>query len=138
MEISPWSKFKLHPTLESQLEKNGLKTPTDVQSQVLFYTNYAVDCIVASKTGSGKTLCYVLPMLSSILREEVLEDRIQGLVLVPTRELAIQVYREYKKMLNEENTKKCRISLIIGGLSKDKQLRILNKRPHVIVATVGR
>ena len=97
--------------------------------------------IVAAKTGSGKTMTYVLPILSNLLyayENGELPDRIQSLVLVPTRELALQVFQQFKKMVNNENLKQIRSTLIIGGLSKEKQLRIMKKKPHIIISTAGR
>ena len=60
-----WSRFKLHPDLEKNLISRGFNRPTEVQSQSLYYLNFPTDLIIASKTGSGKTLCYVLPILNN-------------------------------------------------------------------------
>jgi ATP-dependent RNA helicase DDX24/MAK5 len=95
-----WLQYKLHSELILKLQDVGYTKPTGVQEQSLFYAHYPVDLIVAAKTGSGKTMTYVLPILSNIFHNiEDLEDRLQGLVLVPTRELALQVFTQFKKML---------------------------------------
>ena len=123
MATPNWLQYKLHPLLIHQLNSVGFTAPTGVQEQSLYYAHYPVDLIVAAKTGSGKTMTYVLPILSNIFNNiGDLEDRLQGLVLVPTRELALQVYLQFKKMLKgNEMDEKVRVGLIIGGLSKEKQ-----------------
>ena len=63
---SNWSNFKLHEDIVKALALIKFERPSDVQERVLPYQKYGNDMIIASKTGSGKTLCFVLPVLSKI------------------------------------------------------------------------
>ena len=142
-----WKDFNLHPYLVETIEKTlNFTEPTLIQKECLKYNKSNYDIIAASKTGSGKTFCYLLPLLSSIFEkfdknpEEYLkENRIEGLILLPARELAIQVYKEFEKFTSKDSKYKfLRPGLIIGGLAKEKQFRILKRKPKIIIATPGR
>ena len=156
--MSDWELFGLHPHIVSVLQ-NTLKfeTPTEVQGECLKYTNSPHDILVASRTGSGKTMCYILPIINTIFRRldklnqknETVEDTenadpqkrqsnfIDGLIFLPTRDLAIQVFREIKKFLTGAYAY-IRLSLVIGGIYRDKQLKCLKKTPSIVISTPGR
>ena len=142
MAENSWESQKLHPLLINQIDKAGYRSPTEIQEQSLKYSHYSVDMIVAAKTGSGKTMTYVLPILSNMLNaleNDELPDTVQSLVLVPTREQALQVFQQFKKMVGEGDLKKkIRSTLIIGGLAIEKQIRLMKKKPHIIISTAGR
>jgi ATP-dependent RNA helicase DDX24/MAK5 len=148
--MASWDDFGLHPHLINTLRTvYGYQQPTDVQIELLKYQNTRMDLLTASKTGSGKTFCYILPILSKIFYEiegfeetkgEALKQRntqIDALIFLPTRDLAIQVYKEFQKFMTDK-FKKVGLSLVIGGLSKEKQIKMLNKCPRVVISTPGR
>ncbi|AFZ80478.1 DEAD box ATP-dependent RNA helicase family member protein [Theileria equi strain WA] len=115
--------------------KNDMVSPTDIQRLTLkpsLVENN--DIVISSETGSGKTLAFVLPIVLSLLSNRS-EDVIESLVLLPTRELAIQVKNIFISIV--ENTI-LRVVPIIGGISVQKQTRLLKKNPAIVVATPGR
>eukprot|EP00375_Theileria_parva_P002992 XP_765673.1 ATP-dependent RNA helicase [Theileria parva strain Muguga] len=84
--------------------------------------------------GSGKTLCFVLPIVISLLSQKT-ENKIEALVILPTRELAVQVKKIFFMILEGVDI---RVLSIIGGISVQKQERLLKKDPSIVVATPGR
>ncbi len=136
----------LHSTLCKGLVKLGYDRPTPIQSSSLPAAMLGRrDIVGAAPTGSGKTLGYGLPILQYLLEEadgeateNVEEDHkrsLQALILVPTRELAMQVTSE----LTSVSCTRVKIGTIVGGFAEVKQRRTLEKgRPPILVATPGR
>lgn len=91
------------------------------------------DFIANAQTGTGKTYAFLIPMIEKIIPGELYT---QGLILTPTRELAMQVYKETLKLI--KFNEKIKATLIVGGESYDKQFKELSKNPHIIIATPGR
>ena len=114
------------------LQKHGWTQLMPVQKKTIPYMLAARDMLVQSKTGSGKTGAYVLPLLQVIVRDHIYP---QALILVPTRELCIQVEDEIEKL--SEGTG-IRSVAIFGGVSYEPQLKALRNGVHIIVATPGR
>lgn len=114
------------------LQKHGWTQLMPVQKKTIPYMLAARDMLVQSKTGSGKTGAYVLPLLQVIVRDHIYP---QALILVPTRELCIQVEDEIEKL--SEGTV-IRSVAIFGGVSYEPQLKALRAGVHIIVATPGR
>ncbi|MBB3697587.1 DEAD/DEAH box helicase [Flammeovirga yaeyamensis] len=115
------------------LSQKGFDTPTPIQELVIpQIINQTNNLLCVSPTGSGKTLSYLLPLLQLI---QVQKDSNQLLVIVPTRELATQVYNNALQFCE---AKKIGILSIIGGVNMDKQKRLLENPPHIIVSTMGR
>lgn len=143
--MSSWDFANIHPhTYKVISEDLKFDSPTDVQAEFFKIMSKRCDVLVASKTGSGKTLCFLAAILNRIFAQfdkkgkEYLEcDDIEALIILPSRELAIQVYKEFKRFLTEQY-KAIKISLIVGGFSKDKQLRIINQKSKIVIATPGR
>jgi superfamily II DNA/RNA helicase len=89
-----WTQFEVHQELAESLVANNFRKPTIVQAQTLVHLQSHVDMIVAARTGQGKTLTFGIPIIDICVRrleknpdEEL--DRIAGLIIAPTRELAI-------------------------------------------------
>lgn len=122
------------------LDKNILKAldnlnyikPTSVQNEVILKLIDKKDIIVKSKTGSGKTASFSIPICENI---EVENKNVQALIIVPTRELALQVKEEIS---NIGRFKKVRCSAIFGKQPIKEQIHELKQRVHVVVATPGR
>ena len=114
------------------LAKHGWTQLMPVQKKTIPYMLAARDMLVQSKTGSGKTGAYVLPLLQVIVRDHIYP---QALILVPTRELCIQVEDEIEQL--SEGTG-IRSVAIFGGVSYEPQLKALRNGVHIIVATPGR
>ena len=114
------------------LAQHGWTDLMPVQRKTMPYMLAARDMLVQSKTGSGKTGAYVLPLLQVIVRDHVFP---QALILVPTRELCLQVQDEIEKLSAGTGI---RSVAIFGGVSYEPQLKALKNGVHIIVATPGR
>ena len=99
--------------------------------------------IIAAKTGQGKTLCFGIPIVDLVIRrleknpDEDL-NRIAGLIIAPTRELAIQIKDHLSAIIPTQYESKIKVCAIVGGMSAEKQIRMLKYKPTIIVATPGR
>lgn len=118
--------------LQEFLKQRKLDTPTPVQAEAIPAMLAGVDLLVQSPTGSGKTLAYLLPLCSRLDKDS---KEIQGLILAPTHELVMQIYREAEQVLAA-----CGMHALalIGGVDAKRQLDKLKTRPAVVVATPGR
>ncbi len=114
------------------LDNLGYTMPSDVQREAIPYILNKKDIIVKSKTGSGKTAAFGIPTCEIV---EVEDREVQALILVPTRELAIQVKEEIG---NIGRIKKVRVAAIFGKQPYNEQIRELKQRVHVVVGTPGR
>lgn len=112
------------------LEHKEFVTPTPIQHQVIPAAIVGKDVVGIAQTGTGKTLAYGIPMI-----QRLAISKSQGLVLVPTRELALQVEAE---LLNVGRSLGLRTVVFIGGESQQKQVRALKNSPHIVIATPGR
>ncbi|SOV25173.1 RNA helicase, putative [Plasmodium sp. DRC-Itaito] len=135
--------YILHSVMKS-LYDNGFLKPTEIQSKTLEKSiNDKNDIVVISKTGTGKTLTFCLPILNNILINKLKEykkklkniQKFRCLILVPTRELALQILKHFNYINKYINLF---ISTIIGGLNLNKQKRILMKKPEILICTPGR
>lgn len=122
----------LAPALQAACARAGWQSLMPVQSLALPYLLAGRDIMVQSRTGSGKTGCYLLPMLEELDPEL---QAPQALVLVPTRELALQVEREAKTLFAGTGLDVC---AIYGGVGYKKQMDALRAGVQVIVGTPGR
>ena len=119
--------------------KNGLKelelvTPTPIQDKAIPIALEGKDVLGSAQTGSGKTIAFLLPMLTHLLKPA--NKTKKALVITPTRELAQQVMTRIQALLREGVFLK--VALLIGGDSMFKQLKQLKASPKVIVGTPGR
>ncbi len=128
-----FAQLGIAPALCTHLAALGIETPTPVQAATIVPLLQGRDVLAQAQTGTGKTAAYGLPMLQ---RFEPADSRIQGLVVVPTRELALQVCKALSSYRGEApNTQ---VLALYGGDSFSKQLHALSKHPQVVVATPGR
>ena len=150
--VSNWLQFDLHPALLRALQDMKFTDPTPIQNDCL---NPAIkgrcDVIGAAETGSGKTLAFGLPILQRLMQDKEEEKwyeeyadeekpgkgkkHLRALIVTPTRELALQVA---KMLADVAIYTGIQIAAIVGGMSKQKQERVLKKQPEIIVATPGR
>lgn len=120
------------PKLLQILQKNNFTSPTPIQAQSIPAAISGKDLIGIAQTGTGKTLAFGLPMIQRLAQSQ---GKIKGLVLLPTRELALQVDETLKKIGLSLGL---RTAILIGGESMPKQIRALRQDPHIVVATPGR
>lgn len=118
----------------SQLNKFNIYTPTSIQEVVIPKVLSGVSVLASSQTGSGKTLAYLLPLVQ-LLSIQKKDDKIQAVILCPTRELAKQI-AEVCKMLCEPV--KLLHTVIYGGVEYDSQIESLRQNPQIVIATPGR
>ena len=120
--------------LAQALQKRGITAPTPVQVQAIPLLAEGRDVIASSETGSGKTLAYLLPIVGKL---DPAVRAAQAVVLVPTHELAAQVYREAERLLSESGAA-CTAALVIGGAGIQRQMDALKAKPAIVVGSVGR
>lgn len=114
------------------LKRMGFEEATPIQAETIPLSLENKDLIGQAQTGTGKTTAFGVPMIDKIDREK---DYIQGIVIAPTRELAIQVSEELYKI---GYGKRARVLAIFGGQDINRQIRALKNHPHIIVGTPGR
>lgn len=122
----------ISPPILKALEAMGFEAPTEVQSKAIPHILNREDLIVRSKTGSGKTAVFGVPMLQMIDPEA---DGPQGLILTPTRELAVQVDSDLKLMAKYL---KHRTTAVYGQHNMNIEIEDLNKHPVIVTGTPGR
>lgn len=124
--------LKLNKDILKALYNLGYNSPSKVQSEVIPRLLRYENIIVKSKTGSGKTASFAIPICETV---EVDNNNLQALIVVPTRELALQVKEEIS---NIGRLKKIRCSAIFGKQPMKDQIKELKQRVHIVVATPGR
>jgi superfamily II DNA/RNA helicase len=128
--------FGLDSRLMSTVEHLGFLEPTEIQQQAIPAAMAGHDLIASSKTGSGKTLAFIIPAMQRLIRNRALSKRDpRVLILMPTRELAKQVFTQLRLFTTGSQFKAV---LILGGENFNDQVKTLHKDPHFIVATPGR
>jgi ATP-dependent RNA helicase RhlE len=118
------------PKVLDLLDRMKFSVPTPIQSKAIPAAIEGADVIGVAQTGTGKTLAFAIPSVQGLLQKKG-----RCLVLVPTRELALQVDETFKKIAPAFGL---RTVVIIGGASMDKQRSDLKKKPRVLIATPGR
>ncbi|WP_090716313.1 DEAD/DEAH box helicase [Paenibacillus typhae] len=134
-EVEQLSGFKglgVSEVLSDLLKGQGIVKPTPVQEEAIPPLVQGLDVIARAKTGTGKTLAFLLPIMDKIRVEAAYP---QALILAPTRELALQITEEARKLARHTGVK---ILAVYGGQDVEKQLRKLEGGRHLIIGTPGR
>ena len=131
--MSTFADLNLSPALLQRLDEMNFHTPTPIQQAAIPLLLKGKDVAGQAETGSGKTAAYGLPLLQRIDTEK---QFVQALILVPTRELAVQVRHELKQLAQQINNLK--ISAFYGGHSFSQERASLAFPPQVLVGTPGR
>ena len=132
-KMEKFSEFVISPSLKEQLSCAGFVKPTPVQAGAIPPGVEGKDVLATAQTGTGKTLAFLIPILNRLLRDD--PSGVAALVLVPTRELAMQVAAQHDAL---RGRKLPVAALIVGGLSEYQQLEALRRGSRVVVATPGR
>lgn len=122
-------RFEMNQTLKT----NGIVTPTPIQEKTIPALLKGKDVIAQAQTGTGKTLAFMLPILERI---DPKRANIQALIITPTRELALQITNEFKKMT--ANLDDINVLAIYGGQDVEKQLKKLKGPKQIVIGTPGR
>lgn len=127
-----WESLLQSAVLPEHLREQGYVTPTAIQAASLPYASkHRIDLIIASQTGTGKTLCFAIPIIERITPKS---GSPQALILTPTRELALQIESHLSKI----NLNQAQLLSLVGGIAIEKQIRLLKRQPDIIIATPGR
>jgi len=127
-----FSDFPFSPQLKHNISVKGYEIPSAIQDQAIPYIIEGKDVIGLANTGTGKTAAFLLPIIE---RQTGISLRPSVLIIAPTRELAQQIdeqFREFAKGLDLYS------ALVVGGVSVDRQIRDLKRRPNFIIGTPGR
>lgn len=124
IDVAPW--------LVASLSSMEIKKPTGIQAACIPEILKGRDCIGGSRTGTGKTVAFSVPIMQKWAEDPV---GIFGLIITPTRELAIQIFEQIKAISAPQSMKPI---LITGGADQREQAINLASRPHIVVATPGR
>ncbi|VDN59032.1 unnamed protein product [Dracunculus medinensis] len=135
--IRTWAQCGVEWKILNTLKKLDYKAPTPIQSQAIPAILSGRDVIGIAKTGSGKTLAFLLPMFRHIMDQPELDEMDGPIVVImsPTRELAMQTWKEANKFAKQLDI---RIACVYGGVGISDQIGDLKRGAEVIVCTVGR
>ncbi len=126
----PFSQLGIISNLLLNLNKKGFEISTPIQHQVIPSAIQGKDIVGIAQTGTGKTFAFGIPMI-----QRIVFGKGQGLILAPTRELALQIEQA---LFSIGSVLGLRTSVIIGGVPQFKQVKSLKNDPHIIIATPGR
>ena len=127
-----FSELSISPSLKERLVAGRFTTPTPVQAAAIPQALEGKDVLATAQTGTGKTLAFLIPVIEKLLKQH--KPGIAALVLVPTRELAMQVAAQY----NALRGKLPPAALVCGGLPERQQLMAIRNGARLMVATPGR
>lgn len=124
----------LNEALVNALKKVGIDEPTEIQRLVIPVALENKDIIAQSKTGTGKTLAYLLPLIQKI---DAAKKEMQVIILAPTHELVVQIHKEIVT-LSDNSHLGVTAAAIIGNANINRQIERLREKPHIIVGSSGR
>ncbi len=127
-----FSSLGVNQELTNILKQNGITEPTPVQEKSIPELMAGRDIIAQAQTGTGKTLAFLLPIMQRI---NVEDHFVQALIITPTRELAIQITAEVKKLILGNEIK---ILAAYGGQDVERQIKKLKGVIHIVIGTPGR
>ena len=131
--ITQFSELPISAALLARLNHNKFTTPTPVQSAAIPPALEGHDVLATAQTGTGKTLSFLIPIVEMIEKDRT--QKAHALVLLPTRELAMQVEKAYRAIRpNSANM----VALVVGGMTEGPQLDTIRRGARIIVATPGR
>lgn len=122
----------IRPELNDALRDNGIINPTPVQERAIPLALIGKDIITKAQTGTGKTLAFILPLLEKI---DFTSPHIEALIIAPTRELALQITTEIKKLISIVDGN---VLAVYGGQDVIAQIKKLKNNTQIVVATPGR
>ncbi len=128
-----FTELPISPYLQDRLAAAQFVTPTEVQAAAIPHAICGKDMLATAQTGTGKTLAFLVPIIEKLLAQPA--KGVQAIVLVPTRELAMQINKQYEQLRGKKLPS---AALLIGGNSERPQLEALRRGARLVVATPGR
>jgi ATP-dependent RNA helicase RhlE len=128
-----FSELPISPSMKERLAAANFVVPTSVQAAAIPYAMEGKDVLATAQTGTGKTLAFLIPIVEKLTRRNV--AGIGALVLVPTRELAMQVAEQFDALRGKQMPA---AALVVGGLSEGPQLSAIRNGARIVIATPGR
>jgi ATP-dependent RNA helicase RhlE len=128
-----FSELAISDYTKERLSSAGFSIPTPVQAAAIPTALAGKDVLATAQTGTGKTLAFLIPVIERLLQDKT--PGIAALVLVPTRELAMQVVEQYNDLRGKQLSP---AALVVGGLAEGGQLTALRQGARIVVATPGR
>src|SRR6476660_7838440 len=136
--MQSFSELPISPYTQERLSSLNFSIPTPVQAAAIPQALAGKDVLATAQTGTGKTLAFLIPIIERLLQPAKADSGKSGiaaLVLVPTRELAMQVVDQYNAL---RGAKLSPAALVVGGLAEGNQLSALRRGARLVVATPGR
>ncbi|KAL6740170.1 hypothetical protein Aduo_013554 [Ancylostoma duodenale] len=128
-----WQAMGLDHTVFKGIEKKGYRQPTPIQRKTIPCILDGKDVVAMSRTGSGKTAAFVIPMLQRLKRRDT--KGIRALLVSPTRELALQTFKVVKELGRFTGL---RCAVLVGGDAIEDQFSTIHENPDILIATPGR
>jgi ATP-dependent RNA helicase RhlE len=132
--MTSFTELPLSAALQQRLKASQFHTPTPIQADAIPHALAGKDLMATAQTGTGKTLAFVVPIIERLLQSPKSRS-VEALVLVPTRELAMQVHEQFELLRGKSLPA---AALVIGGLAERGQLDAIRSGAGVLVATPGR
>jgi ATP-dependent RNA helicase RhlE len=132
-----FDKYHITPEVKRSLSELGFLKPTDIQFKSIPQILSGQDILAIAQTGTGKTAAFAIPMISMLQNQRYreVEQNVSALVMVPTRELAIQIKNVFDDLAKHSAIE---TMAIIGGVNIDPQIKKLQEGVDILVATPGR
>ena len=132
-EINSWDDLDLNEKLYRGVLAYGFEKPSPIQKKAIVPFLRNKDLVAQAQSGTGKTATFSIALLQQLDEDS---DQVQGIILIPSRELAMQVFKVIESLSNFMNV---RMSLCSGGTNLSENIKELeNKKPHIIISTPGR
>ncbi len=126
-----FSDFPIEQRLKDAIIRKGYTEPTPIQDRTIAHILRKADVVGIANTGTGKTAAFLIPLINKIL----VQQRERVLIIVPTRELAVQIAEELNGFARHLNV---RGTVCVGGTGIGRQIQELRARPHFVIGTPGR
>jgi ATP-dependent RNA helicase RhlE len=133
MRMQSFTELPISAYMKERLAHARFSTPTPVQAEAIPQALEGKDVLATAQTGTGKTLAFLIPVIEQLLKSKT--PGIAALVLVPTRELAMQLVAQFNAL---RGTQLVPAGLVVGGLAEGAQLNAIRKGARLVVATPGR
>ena len=130
-----FTKFQFKNYIREALEELKFTIPTEVQDKLIPIVLAGRDLVGESKTGSGKTHTFLLPIFQQL---DEASDSVQAVITAPSRELATQIYQAARQIATHSEVE-VRVVNYVGGTDKARQIeKLASNQPHIVIGTPGR